>query len=366
MRRNVKRIVSIIVMLFCLVITPIISVKAENDLLIQTETEKRYEYPLTSASEEWGELNHAERVLALQIPENILESLSTEELIEVVLDYPCFGDMFFYPSYQEGYEAVMQHFNGLQELYKREDVGSSLVSVYSEIDINDIVNQKDGYEQFLEVLRLTYFDTIISQKFFQEKMTATECEVLNKQQQYIKRVISGTAENKDADVCSTRASIIIDDIDVYDITVTLTPGGSLVEIWSLASTDRAYLLRSYYKQHIESEYPGAEVVGDATLTYNCHAYAWMRTTSYWLNDPTAFMTDGTYTRLSSNAAIEPGQVIYYPYSGNEHSGLVISTSGNSVRSKWGPQSLVEHARDNCPYFFAVLATPFIYYESEYY
>jgi hypothetical protein len=107
---------------------------------------------------------------------------------------------------------------------------------------------------------------------------------------------------------------------------------------------------------------GSNVVGDATSVYNCHAYAWLGSSYYWLNDPTPLMTDGSYTRVGTGRTMQPGQIIYYTMPGNEHSGIVISTSGNTIRSKWGEWSLVEHARENCPYYYAIVANPFEFYE----
>lgn len=84
--------------------------------------------------EEWGELNHGERVLASQIPRDELKKMSTEELITAVLEYPCFIDMIFYNTYQEGYEVVRDNFNGLRELMSREDSGEYLLEAYKNVE----------------------------------------------------------------------------------------------------------------------------------------------------------------------------------------------------------------------------------------
>lgn len=97
------------------------------------------------------------------------------------------------------------------------------------------------------------------------------------------------------------------------------------------------------------DYPGAVVVGDATSTYNCHAYAWrvseggsnvwvgLSTTTaedvYWADG--SFVPDGTnYTKIS--------------YEGGNHSAIRSSDAGYFV-SKWGEWPLVKHTPFNCPF-----------------
>ena len=59
-----------------------------------------------------------------------MEQMTTEELATVVLEYPCFFDMIFYDSYQDGFEAVRDNFNGLQVLLKREDLAEGLLKIF--------------------------------------------------------------------------------------------------------------------------------------------------------------------------------------------------------------------------------------------
>ena len=57
----------------------------------------------------------------LQVPEDILEKMSTEELVDVVLRYPRWYYVYLFSSYAEGVASISRDFNGMRELLARED-----------------------------------------------------------------------------------------------------------------------------------------------------------------------------------------------------------------------------------------------------
>lgn len=93
-----------------------------------------YEYPISPDKEEWGQYNHGEKVDMLNIDQEILDNLQTDELLEVVLEYPLFSDMYFHGGYQTGFEIMSEHFNGLQELMGREDAADCLIKKHQEME----------------------------------------------------------------------------------------------------------------------------------------------------------------------------------------------------------------------------------------
>ena len=83
--------------------------------------------------DEWDEiLDHAAKVEMLQIPEYILEEMTTRALAETVLNYPYLVDMYAYGNTSQGYEIVSETFNGLKELENRPDGLSTLVESHHE------------------------------------------------------------------------------------------------------------------------------------------------------------------------------------------------------------------------------------------
>ena len=139
-------------------------------------------------------------------------------------------------------------------------------------------------------------------------------------------------------------------------------------------------------ESVEEEYTalGAVCLGDASLRYNCHTYAWAERdtdlASVWIDSVGSYIQDGSYVRIDEP---EVGCIVLY-YStmsidyveiqedGSEitdsiisirsytHSGVVTEVPENSkelsditVVSKWGRAGLFSHKGDVCPYVMEV-------------
>jgi hypothetical protein len=88
-----------------------------------------YDYPVKPGMEEWKRFtSRDQKQEACQIPQEILARLSTAALLETCLNYPLYADIIAYDHVQEGFDFVKAGFNGLQVLFKREDVGSVCVA----------------------------------------------------------------------------------------------------------------------------------------------------------------------------------------------------------------------------------------------
>ncbi|MCR5239858.1 MAG: hypothetical protein K6E15_06795 [Prevotella sp.] len=67
--------------------------------------DKFYSFPIKVGDEQWRKLgNTHERISALQIPIIQLDGLTTEELLDVCLDYPYLTSMAFCDDYQSSVE----------------------------------------------------------------------------------------------------------------------------------------------------------------------------------------------------------------------------------------------------------------------
>ena len=69
-------------------------------------------------SPEWQAMSNEEKTAACQIPENSLRVMSTEDLLDAVIDYPLLLNIFVYDDIRDvsGIWSVYYHFNGLREL----------------------------------------------------------------------------------------------------------------------------------------------------------------------------------------------------------------------------------------------------------
>lgn len=96
-----------------------------------------YEFPVKPGMTEWAAFNtHDEMLEACQIPESILKTMSTNGLIETILDYPLRMDIFLHDNVQTGFDVVESQFNGIPELLIREDAATELLAKYCSLNVS--------------------------------------------------------------------------------------------------------------------------------------------------------------------------------------------------------------------------------------
>ena len=114
--------------LFFLLASSLIVFFAKDDTI-----ETPYQYPIVPGTQEWMQLESRPEMLeACQIPKEILDKLSTDALLQTILDYPFLYEMtLFYMTPEEcnseaGFWFITDSFNGLQEFLSRRDALSAL------------------------------------------------------------------------------------------------------------------------------------------------------------------------------------------------------------------------------------------------
>lgn len=125
--------------------------------------DKPYEFPVKPGTSEWKNFNTGKEMCdALLIPIDILNRMSTENLVETCLNYPLFGSILAYNDLQTGFDFVTKDFNGLQELLKRKDAGKALLEKYKHTNPEILgISWKD---QSKTVYVFTYLELIIAQE----------------------------------------------------------------------------------------------------------------------------------------------------------------------------------------------------------
>lgn len=284
-----------------------------NEKGVQTSSytiEKAYDYPVRPGMDEWTSYIEPEQKLkAAYVPEDILKNMTTEALVETVLNYPLLIDMYAFETVELGYQAVSSIFYGLPELASRSDAITALknynIKNFSEKDDIDIT--------------YIYANTLI-------------------------------------DCIAHKTNSLI--TPKYTVTTVYTPNGTPVTAYyGLTWTDHS--ITQNYAEYLRDQYlltyPSSAVVGPVNPKYNCHSYAWhsaSTSNNYWIDDPTAYMTDGSYY---SWIAVVGAKVFYDSSLGNhyDHSGIIIQEASypnpSKVKSKWGWCALFTHYVDDCPY-----------------
>jgi hypothetical protein len=138
-----------------------------------------YDFPVKPGTGEWRALgSHYAMLSACQVPQEILDEMSTAGLVETVLGYPMLLDMMAYNTPQQGYDAVSGRFNGFTELFTREDAGAVLLERYLTMD-------PAAYDPDWESTIIVSYawdvknvETILCQEIFLSGLSAERCRNL--------------------------------------------------------------------------------------------------------------------------------------------------------------------------------------------
>ncbi len=100
-------------------------------------TEGTYDYPVKPGTPEWEAFTSRDQMVAVsQIPEDILETISTDALLETLLHCPMVMDYIFYDELQKGFSHIATDINGFEELYIRDDLYKALIQRLQKMDLH--------------------------------------------------------------------------------------------------------------------------------------------------------------------------------------------------------------------------------------
>lgn len=366
MKKILSAFLSSAIMLFSVSTTVSADYKSEEASYTITSASKATEfYKSVMKNPEWSATNRKERGEKLQLPEKWLENMTTSALIDAVVEYPFFSDVYFFDDVKIGAEVLYDTFNEVRELADRPDVATVLLQKYKDENVLIDVNTSD------DIFRLTDMEILFSLDFVKEKLTDDEISELsnvvfdkynkkNKSEIYgefsanMFYDLIGVDTNSKNLVASTEAAMSYDDT-VY------TPNGTPVSV----IVDQPKLsMREAYDLNVQAAllYPNAERLREPTNKYNCHSYAWYSQSSSnnkWMNNPSAYISDGSYY-VSGNPQSNY-KMIYLYGTRIDHSAIIETRlSGISninfrdmviVKSKWGQAGLYRHNGNDSPYYY---------------
>lgn len=110
--------------LLCICFNCAISLSAQNN-------NTQYDFPIKRGTAAWNNIkNYKELRNISQIPEDIVNRMTTEVLFESILNYPLLGDAFVFTTFQKGIENLKINFNAFETLSIRPDLGKTLINKY--------------------------------------------------------------------------------------------------------------------------------------------------------------------------------------------------------------------------------------------
>jgi hypothetical protein len=137
-----------------------------------TQVEKpKWDYPVKPGSEEWLKIADFEkRLTLLDIPESILQKISTEELVNGCLSYPEFGLIYTRNDFQSGYDYIRSMFNGFRELETRSDAGKVLMKIYAGYKPDGFDLSSSDLEIGRFVFKFNYIELLLAQPGIQNNL----------------------------------------------------------------------------------------------------------------------------------------------------------------------------------------------------
>lgn len=272
-----KKFLSIL-FIFTLSIVVIIPVGASAQSINNYTIDTPYEFPITPDDPEWKTFTEKQQMVAeCQIPERILESMTTSALIQTVLDYPLINDIHLFNSPEDASRVLSQDFNGFRELYTRKDTAKKLLDAYQSSSVMDSVDthstSRDFFTprnlEFLIAAGQTYYDVLLTEseqlrftELLNEKNIARYDAGIYSQNSCAINAFIETANNQP----STRAGE-----NIVNEAYVKTPNGSSVFV-NQFSPDLTSAGKQAYKEETARSYPLAKYVSEATIKYNCHSY----------------------------------------------------------------------------------------------
>lgn len=324
-----------------------------------------YEYPVVPGTTEWAEMtSFPEKIEACKIPASKAASMSTEALIDTILNHPIWTIYFVYDM-DSVYDIYRDDIIvALQELEDRENADELLLGRYQEdqvapLSVNNATDTDGSKSDILEIL--------LAQQVFYDDLSETELNTLDSEvaekaeirqansSAYVKQspfysVLVETQTTQAAQLANTADQNQIQPRAAY----AYTPNGSAVPIYHWSETvDDAATANSYF----DSVFPRANRIGNPTYNYNCHSYAWYNASTsnyYWMDDPSKYWTDGSYYSYTPGSSIAANTRVLFKRTSNAgvqhwHS-VLVRTSQSTVsnyayvvaESKWAHYGLYEH------------------------
>ena len=301
----------------------------------------------TRSFDSYENLSTPNKKLVYSIPDGVAKTLTTEALLETILNNKYIVDLFAYDSFEYAVTLKESQFKIL-EFLDRED-SNEVLSSYIEKYQNLLAEKELKYNLYLK--DITSLE-VVSNLPNDYSHIILQIELMKQMQGIISPKIS---ENN----IIQRAS--------NDCYIT-TKGGRAVAARE-NQTWTQLLIPEFMAQIVENdyieEYPNNIEVSGISPVYNCHSYAWhsqnINTNKFWVFNADLYYAEATSATQNPQVGTKVCYFNYYTENGStvnklDHSALVYSLKSNGdvnkVISKWGHCGLFIHSIEDSPYWNA--------------
>ncbi len=153
----------IIIPILALSLLKISSASAKEDAFVG-----RYSYPSIDTSE-WEKASTEEKITMCRIPQEVLDSMTEEQLVQAVYDFPFLVNAFVYSALKDGVRNIERNSDAYAELLKRKGAKDALLQKITEVFSEQQEERNAWKKDALAVLALYQEDIV-------EKMSAEEVQ----------------------------------------------------------------------------------------------------------------------------------------------------------------------------------------------
>ena len=311
--------------------------------------------------------------VSMQIPDDILVKMPTNELLQSCVTFPLVVECIIRGREFPELDLLNKKYNGYAELFRRNDFVKVLLGEYQNLpnQIEKKLKVDDTGKGTLSFKYLTYeylmAESVVTEKIKKsadkadiETMILDGVEAIVKHPELFSSIhYTPLVKLMDSDIFSeanrSRMESLLYAREGYERTVIYTPNGSpILNAYELIGSDYS----SDERLDIKSLYiygygiPEDSIVGEPSLRYNCHAYAWHMPWGggeYWIiGADDDHPTNGYYLSpyWNDESYIECGQ--------SDNPDVVLYAGGHSARclgngvyeSKWDSGPVIRHQLNN--------------------
>lgn len=113
-----------------------------------------------------------------QIPDDVLNRLTTEALLQSCLKFPFLMEIYASNSVQKGFTFQRDNFNGLQELFKRPDAAVAMLKLYQRLRTADAASKASPEESGRFSFELSFIEVFVAQREMLRQLSKAELKVL--------------------------------------------------------------------------------------------------------------------------------------------------------------------------------------------
>lgn len=349
---------------------------------------KDNDYPIDTDSQEWEKISLEDAQKACDMPSDMLNEYSTEELTEYVLKYPLLVDMMGFDRVADGIEHLKATSNIIEEFFSRDDNLDHLLEAYDNLSVDYEMLSDESNNNSLK-------DSDYQKELFLQGCLAMEYNELDQEQ--VARLADILGEKYDEKIEADAVSDCIEPFLFYEVlqeengTVPeeaipeniyedmssgdIADGGVLagytpgdkeyitpiarynigkytkykktVGCLKWLSGDYSVAKKKALNDAVLDAHPSWSFIAYATPRCNCHSYAWISNSinNYWLNNPDVFAGSDSFKKISNSTTKKSGDIVildasssyYDPISDKRTKALhsVVMTSSNNCKSKLG-------------------------------